>query len=149
MVTTLDAVLARCRSTPPNILATLQEVQGAFGYVPLDTIPQIASALGVTDADVRGVLSFYHDFRTQPPGRHIIRYCLGDSCRAKHTERSLHALTRRLRCHLGETTADGRFTLTKVYCLGHCALSPAMMVNEESYTRLTPRSVVAALEDHP
>lgn len=149
VVTILDAVLTRCRSSPPNILATLQQVQAAFGYIPLEHVPQIAAHLGVTDADVRGVISFYHDLRTAPPGRHIIRYCLGDSCRAKHTERVLRTLTRRLQCDFGDTTSDNRFTLTKVYCLGHCALSPTMMIGEQTYACLTPRTVLAALENHP
>ena len=79
MLTALDSVLEKCVASPPNILATLQAVQAAFGYVPLDTVPAIAAKLGVTDSDVRGVLSFYHDLRTEKPGKHVIRFCLGDS----------------------------------------------------------------------
>jgi len=148
VLTTLDSVLNKCVSSPPNILATLQAVQAAFGYVALDSVPQIAAALGVTDSDVRGVLSFYHDLRTTKPGKHIIRFCLGDSCRATHCEKSLAALEKKLGCELGETSPNRRFTLEKVYCLGNCALSPNMMIGEEIYSRLMPKSVTAALENH-
>ena len=144
----LDSILERCVTTPPNIMATLHAVQAKYGYIPLDTVPQIASALGVTDSDVRGVLSFYHDFRTEPPGRHTIRFCLGDSCRATHCEKTLAALQQKLGCELHETTRDGRFTLEKVYCLGNCALSPNMMIGEEIYPRLTPQSATDALGNH-
>lgn len=149
MLTTLASVLDRCVASPPNILAALQAVQAAFGYVPIESVPAIAAKLGVTDSDVRGVLSFYHDLRTEKPGRHIIRFCLGDSCRATHCERTLAALEKKLGCRLGETSRDGRFTLEKVYCLGNCALSPNMMIGEELYARLTPKSAAAALENHP
>jgi NADH:ubiquinone oxidoreductase subunit E len=144
----LDSVLERCVTSPPNILATLQAVQGALGYVPLETVPRIAAALGVTDSDVRGVLSFYHDLRIDKPGQHIIRFCLGDSCRATHCETSLAALEKKLGCQLGETSPAGKFTLEKVYCLGNCALSPNMMIGEEIYSRLTPKTATAALADH-
>ena len=144
----LDSILSRCVTVPPNILATLQAVQAAFGYVPDDAVPKIAAALGVTDSDVRGVISFYHDLRTEKPGRHIIRFCLGESCLATHGEKSLKAVEKKLGCALGETSKDKRFTLEKVYCLGNCALSPNMMVGEEIYCRLTPKTAAEALGNH-
>ena len=144
----INALLEQSVASPPNILATLQRVQEQLGYVPRETVPQIASALGVTDSDVVGVLSFYHDLRTEPPGRHTIRFCLGDSCRAWHTEKNLSALERKLGCKLGETSRDKRFSLEKIYCLGNCALSPNMMVGEDIYCRLTPKTTVGSLANH-
>jgi NADH:ubiquinone oxidoreductase subunit E len=144
----LALILTACVSTPPNILATLQKVQEKFGHVPANAVPEIAAALGVTDSDVLGVLSFYHDLRTEPPGRHTIRFCLGESCRAFHTEKNLAMLERKLGCKLGENSPDKRFTLEKVYCLGNCALSPNMMIGEEIYCRLTPKTTIQALADH-
>jgi NADH:ubiquinone oxidoreductase subunit E len=143
----LTALLKRCASTPPNILSTLQAVQHELGYVPTDAVPKISAALGVTDSDVAGVLSFYHDLRTDPPGRHVIRFCLGESCLATHCEKSLSALERATGCKLGETSKDGRFTLEKVYCLGNCALSPSMLVGEELHGRFTPETVAAPIKD--
>jgi NADH:ubiquinone oxidoreductase subunit E len=144
----LALILKNCAS-PPNILSTLQAVQGKLGFVPPETIPQISAALGVTDSDVAGVLSFYHDLRTEAPGRHIIRFCMGESCLATHCEKSLEALQKSTKCGLGETSKDGRFTIEKVYCLGNCALSPSMLVNEELHGRFTPETVSAALKDCP
>jgi len=142
----LQAVLEKCRTRPPNILAALQAVQAEFGHVDLGQVPLIAHALGVTDSDVHGVLSFYHDLRTEAPGRHVIRFCLGDSCIAMKAEKSLDALQKTLKCGLGETTRDGKFTLDKVYCLGNCALSPSMMVDGNVYGRFTPETVTGLLK---
>jgi NADH:ubiquinone oxidoreductase subunit E len=142
----LHSVLEKVRTDPPNILAALQAVQAGFGYVDPAQVPLIAHALGVTDSDVHGVLSFYHDLRTEPPGRHVIRFCLGDSCIAMKAERSLEALQKTLKCGLGETTRDGKFTLDKVYCLGNCALSPSMMIDGEVCGRFTPKTVAGHLK---
>src|SRR5262245_35279856 len=142
----LQAILEKCGTHPPNILATLQAVQAAQGYVDPSNVPLIAQALGVTDSDVHGVLSFYHDLRTERPGRHHIRFCLGDSCIAMKAEQSLDALRKSLKCPLGGTTKDGKFTLDKVYCLGNCALSPSMMVDGDVYGKFTPRTVAGLLK---
>jgi len=145
-VAQLSAILERCRTSPPNILATLQAVQAELGYVDPKGVPAIAHALGVTDSDVRGVLSFYHDLRTEPPGRHVIRFCLGDSCVAMRCEASLAALEKKLQVELGGTTKDGRFTLDKVYCLGNCALSPSVMIDGEVHGRFTPKTIAGLLK---
>ncbi len=142
----LTSILDRCRTSPPNILATLQAVQAELGYVDPKGVPAIAHALGVTDSDVRGVLSFYHDLRTEPPGRHVIRFCLGDSCVATRCEASLAALEEKLHVKLGGTTKDGKFTLDKVYCLGNCALSPSVMIDGEVHGKFTPKTIASLLK---
>lgn len=148
LMRSIDVAVEKSITVPANILGTLQRVQNQLGFVPIDAVPKIAKALGVTDSDVVGVLSFYHDLRTEPPGRHTIRFCLGDSCRATHTEKNLTALEKKLGCELGETSRDKRFSLEKVYCLGNCALSPNMMIGEEIYCRLTPKITTEALINH-
>ena len=142
----LSAVLERCRTSPPNILATLQAVQGQFGYVDPKHVPAISHALGVTDSDVHGVLSFYHDLRTEAPGRHVVKFCLGDSCIATHCEKSLAVLEKKLKVGVGATTKDGKFTLDKVYCLGNCALSPSIMIDGEVHGKFTPKNVAGLLK---
>jgi len=144
----LEQMLSRCVTSPPNILATLQRVQAELGYVPPAAVPKIAHALGVSDSDVAGVLSFYHDLRTAPPGQHVIRFCMGEACLATHCEKPFAALAKKLGCSLGESTKDGRFSLEKVYCLGNCALAPSLMVDEEVHGRLTPQTVVKLLKDY-
>jgi NADH:ubiquinone oxidoreductase subunit E len=134
--------------TPPNILAALQAAQEARGYIDEKHVPKIAAALGVTDSDVAGVLSFYHDLRTEPPGKHVIKFCLGDSCIAVGCENSLDALKNKLKCGVGETSPDGKFTLDKVYCLGNCALSPSMMIDGDVMGRFTPKAAVESLREY-
>ena len=140
--------LARCAAQPPNILQALLAVQQAVGYVPPDSIGDIARTLNVTDADVAGVLSFYPDLRTRPCGRHVIRICMGESCLANHCTRILSAFGDELRIGLNATTPDGRFTLERVYCVGNCAVAPSVMVDEEVYGRVTSADVPALLEKY-
>jgi NADH:ubiquinone oxidoreductase subunit E len=104
--------------------------------------------VGVTDADVAGVLSFYPDLHTRPRGRHLIRICMGESCLANHCTRVLSAMGDELRIGLNATTPDGRFTLERVYCVGNCAVSPSVMVDDEVHGRVTSSDVPALLEKY-
>jgi NADH:ubiquinone oxidoreductase subunit E len=143
------SVILQARSAqPPNILATLQSIQKELGFVPRESVPKIAAALGVTDSDVAGVLSFYHDLRTEPPGKHTIRFCMGESCLAAGCRKTLDALETSLQCKLHETTKDGKFSLEKVYCLGNCALSPSILIDEDLHGRCTPESLPGMLRDY-
>lgn len=144
----LTAILDRCRTKPPNILQTLIAVQVELGHVPLEAVPELARALGVTEADIAGVLSFYPDLRTQPTGRHLIRVCTGESCVANHCSRILDALRERLGINVGQTTPDGRFTLERVYCVGNCAVSPTVMVDEQVHGRVVELDIGSLLNDY-
>jgi len=144
----LASILARCHQDPPNILQTLLAVQGRFGHVPSTALPDIARALMVTEADVAGVLTYYPELRTHPPGRHLIRVCTGESCVANHCGRLLDALTHKLRIGFGETTPDRRFTLGKVYCVGNCAVGPSVMIDEDVHGRVAPGDVPGLLQDY-
>lgn len=107
----LAEALEICRPVPsdkPNILMALLAVQSARGYVPTNAIPQIAQVLGVTDAEVAGVLSYYSDLRTQPPGRHLIRVCVGESCMANHGARVFRAIQDYVRMTAGDRTQAER-----------------------------------------
>jgi NADH:ubiquinone oxidoreductase subunit E len=143
------ADIAGCSAAqPPNILKTLLAVQAELGYVPQESVPDIAAALGVTDADVAGVLGFYPDLRTQAPGRHVVRVCLGESCVANHCKWTLKELEKALGVTIGETTRDGRFTLEKIYCAGNCAVSPTVMIDEDVHGRVSPASVRPILKEY-
>ncbi|TAL09822.1 MAG: NAD(P)H-dependent oxidoreductase subunit E [Nitrospirae bacterium] len=131
----------------PNILKTLLAIQSEVGHVPPASVPEIAAALGVTDAEVAGVLSFYPDLRTSAPGRHVVRVCQGESCVANHCGRVLKEFEKKLGVSLGETTRDGRFTLEKVYCAGNCAAAPTVMIGEDVHGRVTPEKVGTLLKD--
>jgi NADH:ubiquinone oxidoreductase subunit E len=144
----LTSILQSCRTSPSNILDTLLAVQSALGYVPPTALPDIARALAVTEADVAGVLTYYPELRTHPPGRHLIRVCTGESCVANHCGRLLDVLAEDLRVGLGATTPDGRFTLDKVYCVGNCAVSPSVMIDEDVYGRVSPGDVAELLKEY-
>jgi formate dehydrogenase subunit gamma len=111
------------------LLPILHAVQASFGFVPQTALPQIAAALSLTKAEVHGVVSFYHDFREAPAGRHVLKLCRAEACQAVGAD----AVAGRIKAALGidwhETTPDGRVTLEPVFCLGLCACSPAAMVD--------------------
>ena len=147
----LAETLESCRPvlpTKPNILKTLLVVQSALGHVPTNAIPQIAQVLGVTDAQVAGVLSYYTDLRIQSPGRHLIRVCMGESCTANHGGRILRAIQDHVWVVVGQTSPEGRFTVEAMSCAGNCAVSPTVMIGEELRGRVTPSDVPSLLETY-
>ena len=144
----LNLILERCRTDPPNVLDTLLAVQGMFNYVPSSALPAIAEALMVTEADVVGVLTYYPELRTHPPGRHLIRVCTGESCVANHCGRLTEALAEELRIGMGATTLDGRFTLGKIYCVGNCAVGPSVMIDEDVHGRVSPGDITSLLASY-
>jgi NADH:ubiquinone oxidoreductase subunit E len=146
-MSSLAQILSQAKGRAPNILKTLLAIQSELGHVPPASVPDIAGALGVTDAEVAGVLSGYPDLRTEAPGRHVVRVCQGESCVANHCGRVLKELEKKLGIGLGGTTRDGRFTLEKVYCVGNCAASPTVMVGEDVHGRVTPEAAWALLKD--
>ncbi len=147
----LAETLETCRPVPPdkpNILKTLLAVQSALGHVSANGISQIARVLGVTDAQVAGVLSYYSDLRTQSPGRHLIRVCLGESCTANHGGLVLRAIQEYVSVVGGGTTPERRFTVEKMSCAGNCAVSPTVMIDEDLCGRVTPSDVQSLLEPY-
>ena len=120
-------------------LVILHALQEAFGYVPEAAIPMVAEALNLSRAEVHGVISFYHDFRTERPGRKVIRVCRAESCQAMGAFALAEHIQSRLGIEFGQTSADGDFTLEPVYCLGNCACSPAIVVGEDLYGRVSPK----------
>lgn len=144
----LAEALESCRPVPParpNILRTLLAVQSAMGHVPTRSIPQIAQMLGVTEAQVAGVLSYYSDLRTQSPGRHLIRICMGESCMANHGGLVLRAIQDHVRVAVGDPMPGGRFTVEKMSCAGNCAVSPTVMIDEDLCGRVKPSDVPSLL----
>lgn len=134
----ISRVLEDRKHLPGALLPILHGIQDALGYVPRDAIAQIAQALNVSRAEVHGVVSFYHYFRTTPPGRHTVYLCRAESCQSMGANRLVEHAKARLGVDFHETTADGAFTLEPIYCLGNCACSPAMMIGETVYGRVTP-----------
>jgi formate dehydrogenase subunit gamma len=134
----IDGLIAAQAGRPGALLPILHAIQDDCGYVPKEAVPRIALALNLSRAEVHGVISFYHYFRTHPPGEHVVQICRAEACQAMHCERTEEAARRDLGVDYGATTADGRFTLEPVYCLGNCAAGPSVMVDGKLYGRVTP-----------
>jgi len=125
------------------LIPILHALTERFGHITDDAMKMIADVLNITRADVQGVVGFYHDFRREPPGRHIVKMCRAESCQAMGCEELAAKLERALGIPFGATTPDRRVTLEAVYCLGNCALSPAVMVDDEVYGRCDEAKVLA------
>lgn len=136
-----DRAQARIRQLehlPGALLPILHAIQEEFGYIHPDATPLVASALNLSRAEVHGVISFYHDFRHEAPGKHILRICRAESCQAMGCDSLIEYVERKAGVKLGETTADGSLTIEQVFCLGNCALSPAVVLDGEPYGRVSP-----------
>jgi formate dehydrogenase subunit gamma len=136
-----DRAIAKIREfehLPGALLPMLHALQEEFGYIDSAIVPLVAETLNLSKAEVHGALSFYHDFRESPPGRHVLRICRAEACQSMGCEALVQHLEKRLGIRVGETTADGSFTLGAVYCLGNCALSPSAMLDGKPFGRVSP-----------
>jgi len=146
----IGAIAQELKDQPGALLLILRRVQDELGWIPEQSVPLIADVLNLSRAEVHGVVTFYHDFRHHPPGRHVIRLCRAESCQAMGAVALARHLKDRLRIDFGQTTADGNITLDAVYCLGNCACSPAITVDGDIYGRVTPAALddlIASLEE--
>ena len=134
----LNEIIERHRGRPGTLIPALQDVQAAFGYLPRPALEAVAGALRLPLVKVYGAATFYAQFHLQPRGRHVVRVCLGTACHVRGGQRILERLEGALGVAPGKTTPDQRFTLERVACLGACGLSPAMMVDDQTFGRLTP-----------
>jgi formate dehydrogenase subunit gamma len=127
------------------LLPILHALQDRFGHVPGVAIPVVAEVLNLTRADVHGVVSFYHDFRDAPAGRHVLRICRSEACKSMGADRLLAEVEDALGISAGETTPDGRVTLEAVHCLGLCACAPAAQAGGRLVGRAEARGLVAGV----
>lgn len=140
------AIVERHRHRDGPLIEVLHEVQAQFGCIPTGAVAAIARGLNLSRAEVHGVVSFYHHFRTRPAGRHVLQVCRAESCQAAGGKAIEARAKERLGVDFGQTTADGRVTLEAVYCLGLCACSPAALLDDEVHGRVT-RETLDALVD--
>ncbi|MFN3869532.1 MAG: formate dehydrogenase subunit gamma [Hyphomicrobiaceae bacterium] len=141
------AIVARHQHLEGPLLPILHDVQATFGFVPEQSVPVIAQALNLSRAEVHGVVTFYHDFRRAPAGRHVLKICRAEACQAMGCEALVAAAEERLGLSCGETSGDDRVTLEAVYCLGLCANAPAAMLDGKLHGRLTAQAVERLLEE--
>jgi len=144
---TVRRIVGDFRGRPGPLIEVLHAIQGELGFVPPAAVPLVAAELNLSRAEVHGVVSFYHFFRSTPPGVHTVSVCRAESCQAVGGEALAAHARRQLGVDFHETTPDGRFSLEPVYCLGNCACSPAVMIDGRLHGRVTPERLDALLSD--
>jgi formate dehydrogenase subunit gamma len=130
------------------LLPILHAIQEHLGYIPEETLAQIAHALNLSRAEVYGVVTYYHYFRLTPPAKHVIQVCRAEACQSRGANALLSHIEARLGCQLHGTSHDGNVTLEPIYCLGQCATGPAILVDEtELYARVDNATFDALIQD--
>ncbi len=130
------------------LIPLLQAAQDTYGYIPATAIDQISEIVGIPAAEIYGVITFYSQFRLKPLGKYLIKVCDGTACHVNGAERIAGTIEDELQLGGNDTTDDGMFTVQKVACLGCCSLSPVIMINDETYGRLTAKKVQQLLKEY-
>jgi formate dehydrogenase subunit gamma len=134
-------IIAGFKGMEGATLPIFHALQHAFGYVPEPAVPMVADALNLSRAEVYGVLTFYHEFRHEPAGKHVLKLCRAEACQAAGADALTARAEQRLGVKLGETTADDRCTIEAIYCLGLCATAPSAMLDGRVVGRLTEQKL--------
>tara|TARA_B100001146_G_C15960612_1_gene339599 strand:- start:84 stop:548 length:465 start_codon:yes stop_codon:yes gene_type:complete len=132
-------IAERHASRPGPLLPLLHAIQDEMGFIPSRAVPIVAEVLNLSRAEVHGVISFYHLLRETPPGRQILYLCRAEACQAMGARDLERHAKEKLGVDFHETTPDGRYSLEPIYCLGNCACSPAIMIDDFVYGRVTPK----------
>jgi formate dehydrogenase subunit gamma len=136
-------IIAEHQGLEGPLLPILHALQETFGCIDEAAEPMIAEALNISRAEVHGVFTFYHDFRSEPAGRHVLKLCRAEACQAAGGDALADRAQSRLGISFGDTTADGRVTLEPVYCLGLCSVSPSAMIDGRIVGRLDEKKLDA------
>lgn len=148
MIAELDRMIKSYRNKPGSLIPVLQRAQEMVGYLPPIVQRRIARGLNIPPAEVHSVVSFYSFFTMTPRGDHIIKVCLGTACYVKGIEEVLTKIKENLRINLGEITADRKFSLDGVRCLGACGLAPVIVVDHDTHGAVTSKKVTQILEEY-
>jgi formate dehydrogenase subunit gamma len=141
------AIVADKQSMPGALLPILHALQEEFGYIDREAVPLIAEILNLSRAEVYGVVTFYHDFRAVPPGRHVLKLCRAEACQSTGGDALAARAEAKIGIAIGNTTADGEVSLEPVYCLGLCAAAPSAMLDGRVIGRLDERKLDALLAE--
>ncbi|MDN2568039.1 formate dehydrogenase subunit gamma [Aquibium sp. A9E412] len=141
VMATARTIAERWKGAEGPLLPILNALQAELGHVPRETLPVIAETLNLTRAEVYGVVSFYHDYREHPPGRHVLKLCRAEACQAMGGDAVAERLAARLGAGFHETAADGSVTVEPVYCLGLCACAPSAMLDGRVIGRLDEAAI--------
>ena len=143
----LDGVLEEYASVKGSLITILQNTQDIYGYLPREAVELISEKTGIATSEIMGVGTFYTQFRFEPVGKYLIMLCQGTACHVNSSELILQTIKDELGIEDGQTTEDGLFSLKCVACLGCCSLSPVMLINEDTYSALTPDTTQKILKE--
>ncbi len=143
----IDIILSKYENPEESLIAVLQDVQGVEGYISRQAVEYITEKTGIASSRIMGVASFYAGFRLKPVGKYRIMVCTGTACHVNGAERIGETVKRELGIEAGDVTADGLFSWEEVACLGCCSISPAMMINDTAYGKLTPDKVAEIIKN--
>ena len=144
----LDIFIESLDNNPSELIAILHRAQAIFGYLPMMVQMHIANKLGINVSRVYGVVTFYSFFTMEPKGQNVISVCLGTACFVRGSGKLLEKLEELLHIKNGETTPDGKFTLTTLRCVGECGLAPVVQINEKTYGNLTVDDLEGILAEY-
>jgi len=144
----LAAIAQEFKGERADLIPVLQKIQAIYDYLPREILGKTARWLKISENELYGVATFYAQFRFIPRGRHHLKVCLGTACHVKGGEQMLEVIQRRLAIAPGETTADGKYDLERVACLGCCALAPVVTVNEKTYAQMSVLKLQGILDEH-
>ena len=145
--TVIESAIEKFAGVPGGLLPCLHDIQASLGHVPKDSVAAIARGMGLSRAEVHGVISFYHDFHVKPRGQTTIHLCRAEACQAMGSRDLEEHVKSRLGIDFGGTTPDGRYSLEPVYCLGNCACSPSIRIGDEVFARVDAAGFDRLLEE--
>lgn len=143
----IKPLIEKYKNKKGSLIPILQGTQDIYGYLPEEALIEIAEATGIELSDMYGVATFYTQFRLNPVGKHIIKVCHGTACHVQNADSITEALEDALKIKDGETTEDNFYTLESVACLGCCSLAPVMMIDDETYGKLSGKSAVKIIKE--
>lgn len=143
----LKELLNEYKPEKDNLIQMLNEVQEHYGYVPIEAQKMLSEFLNIPMAEIYGVITFYSRFSLEPKGKYSISVCMGTACFVKGSQKILERLLERLKINVGETTADGKFTIEETRCVGACGLAPVFTVNGEVYGKATVQKLDQVLDE--
>ena len=148
MFAELDEFIESLNNDPNELIAILHKAQGIFGYLPMVVQSHIAKKINVNVSKVYGVVTFYSFFTMVPKGQYVISICLGTACFVRGSDKLLARVEEILKIKNGETTPDGKFTITTLRCVGACGLAPVMLINDKTYGNITPDDIDGILAQY-
>lgn len=144
----LDKILQKYQGVKGSLIPVLQDVQHAYGYLPKEVMENMSKKMDIPISQIYGVVTFYSQFHLKPRGKNIIRVCQGTACHVRGAKEILQEIEDELKIKPGDTTPDLLFTLETVACIGACGLAPVMMINDNTYGRLIPESILGILAQY-